>query len=332
MSEADTRPGDIPIPPPPRVPAAVPEPTPLAPATLLTLDEVTAGYIAEAAAYLEQPGFLVRLTNKLGRPAELLMNRLPGPAGRIVTSSTDKALKAALRAALFSLPREVRDVRDLPVRTLHATTFQSGSLHSGAAYVTGFTGGMLGAAALPVELPATTAIMLRSIGDIAQRMGADLSDKQTRLECLAVFGLGSGAPAGEELRGALEGRGSSVDTGYYAVRSSLTSATRAAASWAATATPQQVGEALVRGKSTALAKLIAAVAARFSVVVSQKTVLQLLPVLGAATATASNLAFVDHFNHVARYHFGLRLLEQRYGEDAVRTAYEGARLALPAPK
>lgn len=295
------------------------------------LGEVELAYLAEAAAYLERPGFLVRLTNRFGRPAEALIKRLPGPASRLVMRSTDKALLAALRAALFSLPRDHIDVGDQPVRVLHATTFQSGSLHSGATYVTGFTGGMLGVAALPVELPVTTTIMLRSIADIARRMGADLGDEATRLECLAVFGLGSGGPAGEELRASLTSGPNGIETGYYAVRSGLTSASRAAASWAATTTPQQAADALLKGKSAAVSRLISAIASRFSIVVSQKTVLQLLPVLGAATGTAANLAFIDHFNQVARYHFGMRLLEERHGASVVRNAYETASLTLPPP-
>ncbi|MCO4760503.1 MAG: EcsC family protein [Myxococcales bacterium] len=289
-------------------------------------------YLAEAAAYLERPGFLVRLTNKVGRPAEALIKRLPGPASKIVLRSTDKALRVALRAALFSLPRGQIDVSDQHVRALHAATFQSGGLHSAATYVTGFTGGMLGAPALPIELPATTAIMLRSIADIARTMGADLSTEEARLECLAVFGLGSSEAPGAEMRAAMDDGQNGIETGYYAVRSSLASATQAAAAWATTASPQQVAAALSKGRSSAISRLVAVIASRFSVVVSQKTVLQLLPVLGAATGTATNLAFIDHFNHVARYHFGLRLLEQRYGADVVRGAYQRHALALPAPE
>ena len=144
-----------------------------------------------------------------------------------------------------------------------------------------------------------------------------------------MFGLGSARPAGQELRSALDADPNGIETGYYAVRSSLSTANRAAASWATTATPQQVAEVLLKGKTSAVTRLVSAIAARFSVVVSQKTVLQLLPVLGAATGTMANLAFIDHFNHVARYHFGMRLLERRHGADAVRLAYEQATLALP---
>lgn len=321
---------DIPPPPPRSTATALTVPA-VVEAHRVVLGDEDRAYLEEAAAYLERPGFLVRVTNKVGRPAEALMRRLPAPASKVILRSTDKALQTALRGALFSLPREPVDVRGQSVRALHASTFQSGSIHSGATYITGFTGGLLGAVALPVELPATTAIMLRSIADIARRMGMDLSTEEARLECLAVFGLGSTEAAGLELRAQLEGDTNGIETGYYAVRSSLSTATKAAASWATSATPQQVAEVLLKGKSNAITRLLGAIASRFSIVVSQKTMLQLLPVLGAATGTAANLAFIDHFNRVARYHFGMRLLEERHGATAVRSVYEQAALALPPP-
>jgi len=41
-----------------------------------------------------------------------------------------------------------------------------------------------------VELPISTAMMLRSIADIAHSQGEDLEDMEARLSCLEVFALG----------------------------------------------------------------------------------------------------------------------------------------------
>src|SRR5437899_4391228 len=54
----------------------------------------------------------------------------------------------------------------------------------------GGIGGAFGLAALPVELPLSTAIMLRSIADIARSEGHDLKRMTTKLSCLEVFALG----------------------------------------------------------------------------------------------------------------------------------------------
>ena len=77
-------------------------------------------------------------------------------------------------------------------------------------------------------------------------------------------------------------------------------------------------------------RLIAQVASRFGVVVTQKLAVQALPVIGALGGAAVNYAFIDHFQEIARAHFIVRRLERRYGKDAVRAAYERISGATPA--
>ena len=284
-------------------------------------------FVLRAATYLEQPGFLVRMSGLLGRPAEMALRALPPTAERMVTRSTERALKAAMRVALATMRRPPIVVEGRPAAELYASTLGSGALHTGAGYFTGFTGGLFGIAALPVELPLTTAIMLRSIADIARHMGADVRDPAVQLECLAVLGLGHTQAPATGLGGggpASLDQAARVEPGYYAVRTSLISAVGSAAKYAAGATPGELVKAMMRGRAPALAGLLGAIANRFQLAVAQKTILQLLPVLGAATGTAVNLAFLDHFNEVARYHFGLRLLERRHGDHTVRQAYMAA--------
>ena len=74
----------------------------------------------------------------------------------------------------------------------------------------GAVGGSFGLAALPVELPISTLIMLRSIGDIARSEGEDLSSPETALACLQVFALGG-----------LQGEADAANSGYFAVRGLL---------------------------------------------------------------------------------------------------------------
>ena len=87
---------------------------------------------------------------------------------------------------------------------------------------------------------------------------------------------------------------------------------------------------LLRGKSPVIAEMVGKILSRYGVVVSQKSAFQLLPVVGAATAAAINVAFLDHYHHVARYHFGLRQLERRWGGSVVRARYERTAQALLA--
>jgi EcsC protein family len=67
-----------------------------------------------------------------------------------------------------------------------------------------------------------------------------------------------------------------------------------------------------------LVRLIAQIASRFGVVVTQKLAAQAVPLVGALGGAAVNYAFIDHFQEVAV----VRRLERRYGKDAVRAAYD----------
>ena len=265
----------------------------------LTDEERT--FIGEAAAYLEHPNYTARISGVLGRPAEALIKSLPKPAEGAIVKATDKALKKCLGLAITSLlkPPLEQDNRDVQAR--YAATFSSGYAHSAASYLTGMVGGVVGAPALPIELPLTTTIMLRSIADIAWQMGADLRDPREQIECLAVFGLGHADPAMDTLRPGELGEGlvagkrpaAMKESGYFATRHAMTSSVQAAARFFAEQSPKKVVETVMKGRSPVITKLIALIAGRFQTVVAQKTVLQLLPVIGAVTATTVNLAFLE---------------------------------------
>uniref|UniRef100_UPI002583BFFD EcsC family protein n=1 Tax=Pseudomonas sp. TaxID=306 RepID=UPI002583BFFD len=110
--------------------------------------------------------------------------------------------------------------------------------------------------------------------------------------CLAVFALGGRAAADDD-----------SETGYYAVRAAL-------------------AKSLSDGS---LVKLVAAIAQRFSVQVSEKAAAQAIPAIGAVGGALINLAFIDHFQAMARGHFIVRQLERRHGQAAVQQLYQ----ALP---
>lgn len=295
------------------------------PAPYRALDAEAQDFVREAAAYLERPGFLIRASNTIGKPAEALLRRLPGPAGKLVDRATEAALRRAMEVALVRLPRRGPIDPDAPIRELVAATFHRGSAHTMAVGAAGFAGGMWGAAALPLELPATTIVMLRAIAEIAAQMGVDLDDPAERLACVAVFAMGDGRRGDEAAD--IAGH----QTSYYASRVGLQRGLQTVARWAASSSADEVAKAVLRGKGGMVGELLAKLVPRFGTVVGQKTALQLLPVIGAATAAGMNVAFLDHYHQVARYHFGLRLLEKRHGHDAVRLAFEDAARALPPP-
>ncbi len=71
-----------------------------------------------------------------------------------------------------------------------------------------------------------------------------------------------------------------------------------------------------------IARLVAGIASRFNTVVAEKIVAQGVPVIGAVGGAAINVAFVRHFQSMARGHFVVRRLERTYGNDFIREKYD----------
>jgi EcsC protein family len=245
--------------------------------------------LAGAVRRLERPSLAGRLAALAGKPVGLVQRALPA-ASTAVAMVAKRALERALVVALFSLRN---------------TRFKGGrKLHSGLACTSGAIGGAFGLAALAVELPVSTTIMLRAIAAIAQEEGEDLADPRTGLACLEVFALG-GAPADDN----------GAETDYFAVRAML-------ARGLVEITDFAIDKGAIREGVPFLVRFMTQIASRFGVVVSQKVAAQAVAVVGALGGAAINLAFTEHFQDVARGHFTVRRLERVYGADLVRVEYE----------
>jgi hypothetical protein len=118
--------------------------------------------LRRAVKSLEHPSLAARLTNIVGKPVELIGYALPSFASKAIASATSKGLETALKVALRTLPPSPRT--------------GSQFLHRALATASGAAGGTFGLAALPVELPVSTVIMLRSIAEIARSEGEDLCE------------------------------------------------------------------------------------------------------------------------------------------------------------
>ena len=156
----------------------------------------------------------------------------------------------------------------------------------------GAAGGAFGLATLPIELPVSTIIMLRSIAAIARNEGEDPSHPETALSCIQVFALG--------------GRTDSADpseSGYFAVRALLAKSVTEAARFIAE-------RGIIEEGAPVLVRFTTLVASRFGVVLSQKFAAQALPVVGALGGASVNYVFIEHFQEIAQGHFTVRRLEE----------------------
>ena len=239
---------------------------------------------------LENPSLAARLASAAGMPIEALRARLPAGVQGAVDTAVRTALSTAMTAALRSGPT----VTPLPV--------PSRWFHRGLVAASGAMGGAFGLPGTIVELPVSTAILLRQIAAVGAEQGEDLAAPGAAAECLKVFALGGTKPSDD-----------AAESGYFAVRLALAEALKGS-----------VGQIVVP-------RFIATVAARFGGTVGLKVAAQAAPVLGAAAGAAVNLAFLSHFHAIAEAHFGLRRLERTYGGDTVRKAWDAIAATRDAP-
>jgi hypothetical protein len=246
--------------------------------------------LAGAVQSLEHSGFAARLANMVGKPIELIGDALPTPVRRTISTATTKALHAALKVAL---------------RTMQGGP-QGGSrlMHKVLATASGAAGGAFGLATLPIELPVSTIIMLRSIAEIARSEGEDPSDPEAALSCIQVFALGGRA-----------GSSDASESGYFAVRGMLAKSVTEAARFVAE-------RGVIEEGAPVVIRFITQVASRFGVVLTQKFAAQALPVVGALGGASVNYLFIEHFQETAQGHFTVRRLERAYGKEFVRAEYQ----------
>jgi len=247
--------------------------------------------LGNAKALLENPGVAVKLANRLGAPIEKALERLPAGLNQKVVDITRAALTRAVNTAVLTLD-------DAPHKVA------SNLWHKIGVAATGGAGGFFGLAALTIELPVSTVIMLRSIADIARSQGEDIRSIESRMACVEVFALGGERPSDD-----------AAEVGYFAVRAMLARSVSEAIKYVS-------GRGIIEEGAPAFVRLIMKIAERFSVQVSQKVVAESVPVIGAAGGALVNLIFMDHFQDMARGHFIVRRLEKKYGPEEVRREYD----------
>lgn len=257
--------------------------------------------LERAFTALESQDFAARLADYVGQPLTRAMRLAPKAANDRINNVVKTAILRCLRVAINSIEPQSNEP-------------PANRVSSVLAGISGGVSGFFGLAALPIELPLTTTLMLRAIADIARHHGEDISTLEARLACVEVFALG--APK----------TGRRVDFGYYASRALLTRL-------AGDASAVMIERGIANLSGPAVGSLIAEIAARFGVVVSERAAASALPVLGALGGATINVIFMNHFQRIAEGHFTIRLLEREYGPAVVRRVYEEmapARLAAGA--
>lgn len=205
----------------------------------------------------------IQILNLVGGQAETLLDRLPSGIRARMGEGTEQALRFAMDAAHRS-----RDV----------VSEQPGWLNRAVTTAMGAAGGFGGLPSAMAELPVTTAVLLRSIQDVAVEYGFDPGEEGVKYDCIQVFA--AAGPLAQD---------DGSDLAFLSTRMAVSGA--------------------------ALQALIARVAPRLATVLGQKLAAQTVPVLGAAAGAATNYAYTSYYQEMAHVHFGLRRLAIDAGKD-----------------
>ena len=249
---------------------------------MMQLSQTELQDLKRAKNLLENPGLAVKLSNMLGMPLEKVLGNLPAKWSGKVEDIIQTALKKAADTAANSLQHD-------PGRA------SSDTWHKVSVAVTGGIGGLFGLAALSVELPVSTTLIMRSIVDIARSEGENIKEEQTRLACLEVFALGGTSEEDD-----------AAEFGYYGVRAGLAYSAKG----------------ITEKGAAILAQFISVVAKRFSSSVLQKLSAQAVPIIGGAGGAIINTIFMTHYQDMARGHFIIRRLERKYGQEIISGLYK----------
>lgn len=259
----------------------------------ITLQAQHARELAAAVHLLERPTFAARLADYAGQPVNQLIKLMPRPVNRRVQAIVRAAILQCLEIAVNSLDED---------DPLLPPSEWTSKLITG---VTGGVGGYFGMLALPIELPLTTTLMLRSIAEIARAHGEDLTTLEGRLSCVEVFAIG-GRPLPE-----------SSHTDYYAARTMLSRLLQDVVA-------RFVECGALNASSPVITRLVGEIIGRFGVAVSDRLAAGAAPIIGAVGGATINMVFMDHFQRVARGHFSVRRLERIYGPAQIEAAYHAA--------
>lgn len=243
--------------------------------------------LRNAKNILENPSFIIKFADYFSKPVELIIEQIP-----INKNKLNLIVKKALYKSL-----------DIAICTINKEKHASSLFNKALVGTSGATIGYFGLPALAIELPISTTIIFREVANIAQREGFNLSDIETRLNCMEVFALGGHSKDDEK-----------ANSAYYRIRMGFAYEVKKAMDFLARGvTDKEILPLLV--------KMIETIATRYGIVVSEKAMVQSIPYISSGFGATINLVFINHFQDMAQGHFTIKRLEKKYGEDKIRNVY-----------
>jgi len=258
--------------------------------------------------------WLLALTDKVGT----LVKKLPSQITYAISLVIEPVLKGSNRlASVTHVPTEPQSMAGQFLSYLSGEVF-----HRAAVVTTGAASGFFGAPGALADVAASTTLVLRSIQEIAQGYGEDLTSASGLADCLAVLAMGG--PSSDD---------NDLDEGFWTTRAALHLAITPAALEAALAskTAQEVAskEAIKRVlESAAFKKVLERYAISTQAAFAEKAV----PFVGAAAGAIINYQFMRHYQQMTHVLYRLKRLEQAYDPGQVMSCYASVLRSLRKSK
>lgn len=256
------------------------------------IDAASMAELKRAKRQIEAMHWLDYVSSWCAAPVTCLGSHLPVEYQAQVAQFVDRAMAAYLHCALYTVDFAERGTQK--------------GVHIGAGVATGVIGGLLGVAALPVEINLVTLLTLRQIAKTAASEGEDLHQPEARLECLNVLAIvGCGSDAGE----------AQMARNYYEMRAAVEPAARILAARVVK------GSASAEGIEKLVLKLAEKIATRWGVKLAELSAASIVPVFSSVMAGTLNGAFIARYQDLAHGHFTVRRLEREWGVNTIRRIY-----------
>lgn len=269
---------------------------------------------AMSDADFEELGRIARFEVGSGTFLTAMTSRLGAVAAEALPGWVSKALETALGPVLLQTGRLVAGSHDGGGDGWRdrAASFAKGEwFHRGAVVVSGAVGGSFGLATAVCEVAVSTALIMRSIQDVAIGYGADLRDPVVIAECVAVLGKGGPMPEDDAL-----------DESYFAMRAGLKRAVSAELLTEALASePVKKALASKAVEQILQSEVFRKIVQRFGVTSRAVLVEKAVPVVGGVLGAFVNYQFVSYYQNMAHVVFRLKAIEGRYETGQVDSCY-----------
>ena len=234
--------------------------------------------------------------------------------GRCLTADAD--ILSEFERSGLSLDN-IAEARTLPLEELDRIADR---FHVGSSIVLGAEGAALGALTTLAYAVPGAGLLIPSLvlADVTSSM-ALLSRHACRVA--GVYGFSSGSPETlPHVLAAMAPQTGTSDEGYLALKAAVVTSIREASQFMSRTAARVIDRQLLEREAPQLVRLIAFVAERLGVVVTQKNLGILVPVAGAALNSSVNVAFQQVGHQGAKEYFRRMILHERYGEGLVEEA------------